>query len=70
MGTEPFSKYHGVYNLWEAAYQNGVSRVVYASSIHAVGMHPKSEFIGTDVPHRPDTFYGIAKCFAEDLGSL
>ena len=60
----------GAYNIWEAAFRNGVRRVVYASSIHAVGMHPKTEFIGTDAPHRPDTFYGLAKCFAEDLASL
>lgn len=60
----------GAYNIWEAAYRNKVRRVVYASSIHAVGMYPKTEFIGTDVPHRPDTFYGLAKCFAEDLARL
>ena len=60
----------GAYNVWEAAYQNKVRRVVYASSIHAVGMHAKNDFIGTDVRHRPDTFYGLAKCFAEDLASL
>ena len=60
----------GAYNVWEAAYKNKVKRVVYASSIHAVGMHAKTDFIGTDAPHRPDTFYGLAKCFAEDLGSL
>lgn len=60
----------GAYNVWEAAYRKGVRRVVYASSIHAVGMYPKTQFIGTDVPHRPDTYYGLAKCFAEDLGSL
>ena len=60
----------GAYNVWEAAYQQGLKRVVYASSIHAVGMHKKQDFIGTDAPHRPDTFYGLAKCFAEDLGSL
>ncbi len=60
----------GAYNIWEAAYRSGVRRIVYASSIHAVGMHLKRDFIGTDVPHRPDTFYGLAKCFAEDLGSL
>lgn len=60
----------GAYNVWEAAYRNGVRRVVYASSIHAVGMHPKTEFIGTDAAHRPDTFYGLAKCFSEDLASL
>ena len=23
-----------------------------------------------DAPHRPDTYYGLAKCFAEDLASL
>ncbi len=60
----------GAYNIWEAAYRHGLRRVVYASSIHAVGMYPKQQFIGTDVPHRPDTFYGLAKCFAEDLGRM
>jgi uronate dehydrogenase len=60
----------GAYNIWEAAYKNGVRRVIYASSIHAVGMHKKTDFIGTDAPHRPDTYYGLAKCFAEDLASL
>ena len=60
----------GAYNVWEAAYQHKPRRVVYASSIHAVGMHSRTDFIGTDVPHRPDTFYGLAKCFSEDLASL
>ena len=60
----------GAYTVWEAAHRNGVRRVVYASSIHAVGMYPKTEFIGTDVPHRPDTFYGLSKCFAENLGRM
>lgn len=60
----------GSYNIWEAGYQHGVRRIVYASSIHAVGMHKKRDFIGTDAPHRPDTFYGLAKCFTEDLGSM
>lgn len=71
----PFEKllgpnFIGAYNVWEAAYQQGVRRVVYASSIHAVGMHKKTDFIGIDAPHRPDTFYGLAKCFAEDLASM
>ncbi len=60
----------GAYNVWEAAHQQKLRRVVYASSIHAVGMYKRQEFIGTDVPHRPDSFYGLAKCFAEDLASL
>ena len=60
----------GAYNVWEAAARTGLRRVVYASSIHAVGMYPKTQRIDTEVPHRPDTYYGLAKCFAEDLGSL
>lgn len=60
----------GAYNIWEAAHRHGVRRVVYASSIHAVGMHPKQDRIGVDAAHRPDTFYGLAKCFAEDLARM
>jgi len=60
----------GAYNVWEAAHRQNLKRVVYASSIHAVGMHKKQDFIGTDAQHRPDTFYGLSKCFAEDLASL
>ncbi|WP_294229952.1 NAD(P)-dependent oxidoreductase [uncultured Shimia sp.] len=60
----------GAHNVWEAAYRNGVKRVVYASSVHAVGMHKIADNIGVDAPHRPDTFYGLAKCFAEDLGRM
>ncbi|MEP5633625.1 MAG: NAD(P)-dependent oxidoreductase [Tateyamaria sp.] len=60
----------GAYNIWEAAHIHGVRRVVYASSIHAVGMYPKNEAIDINVAHRPDTFYGLAKCFAEDLGRM
>ncbi len=62
--------FYGAYTVWEAAYQNKLRRVVYASSIHAVGMHKKTDFIGIDARHKPDTFYGLAKCFAEDLASL
>lgn len=71
----PFEKllgpnFVGSYNIWESAFKHGAKRVIYASSIHAVGMYPKNEFIGTEVPHRPDTFYGLAKCFTEDLGKM
>ena len=60
----------GAYNVWEAAHRNGVKRVVYASSVHAVGMHKSTDVIGLDAPHKPDTYYGLAKCFCEDLASL
>ncbi len=60
----------GAYNVWEAARLSGVRRVVYASSIHAVGMYPKNQCIDLNVAHRPDGFYGLAKCFAEDLARM
>ncbi len=71
----PFEKlwgpnFVGSYNVWESARLAGVKRVIYASSIHAVGMYPRNQFIGVDVPHRPDGFYGLAKCFTEDLGRM
>lgn len=71
----PFEKllgpnFIGSYNVWEAAWRKGVKRVVYASSIHAVGMHATRAGVGTDAVHRPDTFYGLAKCFSEDLARM
>ena len=71
----PFEKllgpnYIGAYNIWEAAHRHGLRRVIYASSIHAVGLEATNAGVDTDTPHRPDTFYGLAKCFAEDLGRM
>ena len=58
------------YNIWEAGHKHGTRRIIYASSVHAVGMHENAAGIDTDAPHAPDTFYGLAKCFTEDLGKL
>jgi uronate dehydrogenase len=58
------------YNVYEGARRHGARRVVYASSIHAVGFYPVEAVPDTRVPHRPDTFYGLTKTFVEDLGSL
>jgi uronate dehydrogenase len=64
----------GTYNLYEAAREEGVRRIVFASSNHAVGFTPRP--VGDDpripvtTPHRPDTFYGLSKCFGEDLAQL
>ena len=60
----------GSYNVWESAWRAGARRIVYASSIHAVGMWETNAGIDTHVAHRPDTFYGLAKCFSEDLGRM
>ena len=64
----------GTYHLYEAAREEGVGRVVFASSNHAVGYTPRpvgdDPLIPVDTPRRPDTFYGLSKCFGEDLAQL
>jgi uronate dehydrogenase len=60
----------GSYHMFEGARRHGARRVVYASSIHAVGFYPVESVPDTRVPHRPDTFYGLTKTFTEDLASL
>ncbi|GAA5512842.1 uronate dehydrogenase [Deinococcus carri] len=60
----------GTYNVLEAARQAGVTRVAFASSIHAVGFYPRSEKVSPDMPVRPDTYYGVSKVFGEALGRM
>ncbi|MXN53712.1 NAD-dependent epimerase/dehydratase family protein [Shinella sp. AETb1-6] len=57
----------GSYHIYEAARKHGVRRVVYASSVHAIGYHPLEAHIDTDAPVRPDSLYGVSKCFVEAL---
>ncbi|GJG95115.1 NAD(P)-dependent oxidoreductase [Cupriavidus pauculus] len=60
----------GVANLWEAAREAGVRRIVYASSNHAVGMYPRSAIVGSNDAPRPDSRYGVSKVFMEAVASL
>jgi len=64
------SSIRGGYNVYEAARRHGLRRIVYASSIHAVGFVPREAGADTDTPHRPDSLYGLSKCFVEDLARL
>ena len=60
--------------LLDAMVTHGVTRIVYASSNHAVGRTPRAgldgDLLTTDVRPRPDTFYGVGKVAAEALLSL
>lgn len=60
----------GSYHIYEGARKAGVKRVVYASSVHAIGFHRLEDQIDANAPHRPDGLYGLSKCFVEDLGRL
>lgn len=60
----------GCYNVFEGARRQGVKRVVFASSNHAVGFHRRERFIDDSVQPRPDSRYGVSKVFGEALGRL
>jgi uronate dehydrogenase len=61
----------GTYAVFEAARRAGTGRVVFASSNHAVGFSPASEFPVPDYAFpAPDTYYGVSKAAGEALGAL
>lgn len=69
----------GTYHVYEAARQQGVRQVVFASSNHAAGMFeaeavPDLYRRGSGVmvdhrsPLRPDSLYGVSKAYGEAMG--
>ncbi|MGB7036751.1 MAG: NAD(P)-dependent oxidoreductase, partial [Xanthobacteraceae bacterium] len=60
----------GCYNAFEAARRQGVKRLIFASSNHAVGFHRRERFLDDRVVPRPDTRYGVSKVFGEAVGRL
>ena len=60
----------GTYNIWKSAKKNKIKRIIFASSIHSVGMYRANETINHKVMHKPDTFYGLSKCFGENLAQM
>ena len=60
----------GCYNVFEAARRNGVKRIVFPTSNHAVGFYNRDFTIDHRIYPRPDSRYGVSKVFGEALGSL
>ena len=60
----------GMRNIYEAALEAGVKRVVWASSNHAVGFYRRDQTIDHTVYPKPDSRYGVSKVFGEAMGSL
>lgn len=58
----------GTHNVFRAASEVGVKRVVFASSIHAVGAYPPDVQVRSDMPVRPCCEYGASKAYGEALG--
>jgi uronate dehydrogenase len=60
----------GCYNVFEAARRNGVKRILFPTSNHAVGFYRRDQTIDHKVYPKPDGRYGVSKVFGEALGSL
>ncbi|MGI8445808.1 MAG: NAD-dependent epimerase/dehydratase family protein [Streptosporangiaceae bacterium] len=61
----------GTYTVFEAARRAGVPRVIFASSNHAVGFTPRSDFPARDYAFpAPDTYYGVSKVTGDALASM
>ncbi|MDL2409921.1 NAD(P)-dependent oxidoreductase [Rhizobium calliandrae] len=57
----------GMYNLFEASRQNKVKRVIWGSSVHAIGYHKRTDVLEPDCVTKPDSLYGVSKVFGEGL---
>lgn len=57
----------GFYNMYEGCRKNGVKRLIWGSSNHAIGFYPREQVIDASVYPRPDTNYGVTKVFGEGL---
>ena len=57
----------GTYNVYEGARRTGCPRMLFASSNHAMGFHPRTALLDETAPLRPDSLYGVGKCFGEAL---
>ena len=64
------SNIRGTYHIFEGARKHGARRVIFASSVHAVGYYRLDEQVGLDDPIRPDTLYGVSKTFGESISRL
>ncbi|NYH17267.1 NAD-dependent epimerase/dehydratase family protein [Paraburkholderia bryophila] len=56
--------------VYEGARRQGVRRIVFASSNHAIGMYPVTEHLELDCALRPDGFYGLSKVWGEALARM
>lgn len=63
--------YHGTLGLMEAARTAGVKTVVFASSNHVQGFHPRSAApLSETDPVRPDGWYAVSKVWGEAVMAL
>lgn len=59
----------GVVNVFRAASDAGCRRVIFASSVHAVGGYPPRTPIADNAPPLPTNLYGASKAFGEAVAA-
>ena len=59
----------GTFHVYEAA-RREKARVVYASSVHVVGLYERSVKLDHDCSLRPDGYYGLSKAYGELLARV
>jgi uronate dehydrogenase len=57
----------GLFDVFEAARNGGVKRIVFASSNHTFGCYPIEERVTPAHPVRPDNMYGVFKVLGEAM---
>jgi uronate dehydrogenase len=60
----------GTYKVFEAARQQGVKRVFFASTNHAIGFYRTTRRIDGEATPRPDSRYGVSKACGEAVARL
>ncbi|QRG66301.1 NAD-dependent epimerase/dehydratase family protein [Brevibacillus choshinensis] len=59
----------GTFNMFRAAKDQSVGRIIFASSAQAIEGYPLDAQVYPDMPTRPRNLYGVSKCFGESLAS-
>jgi len=59
----------GCFHIYEAARRER-ARVVFPSSVHAVGLYERTAILDHDCPLRPDGYYGLSKAYGELLARM
>ena len=61
--------FRGCFHIYEAARREG-ARVVFPSSVHAVGLYERTAILDQDCSLRPDGHYGLSKAYGELLARM
>jgi uronate dehydrogenase len=56
------------YNVFQAAFEEGCQRIIFASSVNAVAGYPADVQVKPDMPVSPPNLYGATKAWGEALG--